>query len=139
MRYMYVFWYDKNASLLCIAINVVFLDSCNKLTHFNCIFSFFAKWHLKFARANMNIRVENNTSCFELYSWRWICLHQQKRHWLDINFLSLKNQHLNNFLSFRYQERVIFLKENSYVTHLSWSSQDALVFPILSYRHTILN
>lgn len=32
--------YDKNASLLCIAINVVFLDSCNKLTHFNCIFSF---------------------------------------------------------------------------------------------------
>lgn len=53
--------YDKNASLLCIAINVVFLDSCNKLTHINCIFSIFANWHLKFARANMNIRVENNT------------------------------------------------------------------------------
>lgn len=52
--------YDKNVFLLCIVINVVFLDFCNKLKYFNCIFFFFVKWYLKFVWVNMNIWVENN-------------------------------------------------------------------------------
>lgn len=34
--------YDKNVFLLCIVINVVFLDFCNKLIYFN-VFFFFSK------------------------------------------------------------------------------------------------